>query len=68
MPVITITMAQGQASAGQKAEMIRKLTEDSTAITGIPAAAFTILFHELPEENIGLAGLPLPEFRAAKQS
>ena len=67
MPVITITLAQGQASTQQKAEMIRKLTEISTGITGIPAPAFTILFHELPEESIGCAGLPLPEFRAAQR-
>ncbi len=67
MPVITITLAKGQADTLQKAEMIKRLTEASTEITRIPASAFTILFHELPEENIGLGGLPLPEFRAAQR-
>ena len=66
MPVITITLAQGQASATQKADLIREFTATSTAITGINAQAFTILFHELPEENIGCAGKTLPMFKAER--
>jgi 4-oxalocrotonate tautomerase len=65
MPVISLTMGQGQATPQQKKELIESITEDATKITGIPAKAFTILIHELNEDSIGVGGRTLAEMKAA---
>ena len=66
MPVISIVLAKGQADTARKTEMIREFTQSAVRITGLPAQAFTILFQEIPEENIGLGGKTLPEIKTAQ--
>lgn len=66
MPVISVVLARGQADTARKAEMIREFTQSAVRITGLPTQAFTILFQEIPEENIGLGGKTLPEIKAAQ--
>lgn len=65
MPVISVTMGEGQATAKQKEELIERFTASAVDITGIPAHAFTILIHELKAESIGVGGKPLTEVMAA---
>ena len=66
MPVITITMATGQTSREQKQQLVESFTTQAVEITKIPAAAFTILIHELTPDAIGVAGETL-EQRLKKQ-
>lgn len=63
MPVISLTLAEGQATAQQKKELIEKFTSSAVKITGIPAAAFTILIHELNAHSIGVGGRTLEEIK-----
>ncbi len=63
MPVITLTMGEGQATIAQKKELIKSFTASASNITGIPAHAFTILIHELEESSIGVGGKALSELR-----
>ncbi|MGD9210282.1 MAG: tautomerase family protein [Desulfobacteraceae bacterium] len=64
MPVITITMGEGQATSQQKKELIESFTENATAITGLPAKVFTILINELGDDNIGVAGKTLAQMKS----
>ena len=61
MPVITITMAAGQATREQKKQLVESFTTQAVEITKIPAQAFTILIHELNRDAIGVAGQTLEE-------
>lgn len=65
MPVISLTMGEGQATPRQKKELIECITEDAARVTGIPVQAFTILIHELNENSIGVGGRTLEEMKAA---
>lgn len=65
MPVITITMGEGQITLEQKKELIESFTESAAEITRIPPQAFTILIHELASDSIGVGGKTLTEFRTA---
>jgi 4-oxalocrotonate tautomerase len=61
MPVITVTMAEGQANDQQKRDLIEKFTTDAVEITQLPHQAFTILINELSPNAIGVAGKTLRE-------
>jgi 4-oxalocrotonate tautomerase len=65
MPVISVTMGEGQATRQQKKDLIENFTTNAAKITGIPANAFTILIHELDAASIGIGGETLAEKRAA---
>lgn len=65
MPVITITMGEGQTTLEQKKKLIANFTVSAAEITRIPPQAFTILIHELAPDSIGVGGKTLTEFRAA---
>lgn len=64
MPVISLTLEEGQATAQQKKALIESFTSGAVEITGIPAQAFTILIHELNGESIGVGGRTLEEMKA----
>ena len=59
MPVITYVAAP--MDADRKKALIRKLTDVSMEITGIPEQCFTILIQELAPQAIGIAGKPFSE-------
>jgi len=61
MPLITFE--SGKLTEEMKAELIRKLTEVSSEITGIPAASFFISIRELPEENIAIGGKSVKDIK-----
>lgn len=54
MPVISVEI--GTMAKESKTELIRRLTEVAVEITHIPQSAFTVVIHELPDENIGVGG------------
>ncbi len=56
MPMIIFE--SGQLKPGAKAELIRRLTEVSVEVTGIPAEFFLVAIHELPDGDIGVGGVP----------
>jgi 4-oxalocrotonate tautomerase len=64
MPVISITL--GSATEEQKKQLVERLTADAMDITKIGAEHFTVLIHELPQENIGVGGRTLKEIRSGK--
>jgi 4-oxalocrotonate tautomerase len=61
MPLITFE--SGKLTDDMKAELIRRLTEVSAEITGIPAASFFISIRELPEENIAIGGKSVKDIK-----
>lgn len=65
MPVISLTMGEGQATPQQKKELIENFTANAVKITGIPAKAFTIIIHELNENSIGVGGRTLEAMKAS---
>lgn len=64
MPVITVTMGNGQTDAQEKKELIESFTKEAVRITKLPEQAFTILIHELSPESIGVAGKTLKEMHS----
>ena len=61
MPIINVTLGKDQMNTEQKAALVKELTNTSVDIMGIPAQSFTIMINELPLENFGIGGIPLPE-------
>ncbi|MEW6524185.1 MAG: 4-oxalocrotonate tautomerase DmpI [Bacillota bacterium] len=43
-------------SREQKAELVRRFTEISSAVTGIAAQAFVVVIKENSPENVGVGG------------
>ncbi|MCF7858578.1 MAG: 4-oxalocrotonate tautomerase family protein [Candidatus Cloacimonetes bacterium] len=58
MPIITLENA-GTLTAEQKTQLIRKLTDVVTEVTGKPAAAVYVRLDEVPRENFGVGGRSL---------
>ena len=63
MPVITVQSSP--MSVEKKREVARAMTEDLSRISGIPAEKITVLFQELPVENISTGGVLLSDSRKA---
>ena len=61
MPLITFEA--GKLTDEIKRELIMKLTDISSEITGIPKNAFFIAIRELPDENIALGGKTVKEIK-----
>ncbi len=61
MPIISIEI--GRINREQKLGLIEQLTAVSSKVTGIPAAAFTVVINEQDDDNIGVGGKPLGEIR-----
>ncbi len=59
MPVIKVEITK--QTKEKKKEMISKLTNTMSEVTGIPEQAFTIYINEYESESIGVGGLPLSE-------
>jgi 4-oxalocrotonate tautomerase len=63
MPYIKIESAP--MTDEQRAKLITSLTQVAAEILDVPKEFFMVMVNELPEKNIGVAGLPLDEFKAA---
>ena len=65
MPIITIEITPQPYE--KKAEIAKVFTEELHRITNIPKEPISILFHELPEENIASGGIMLREKHANRK-
>jgi 4-oxalocrotonate tautomerase len=61
MPLITFEA--GKLSSQVKSELIQKLTEISSEITGIPKSSFFISIREMPDENVVIGGKTVHEIK-----
>ncbi|MFT3850075.1 MAG: tautomerase family protein [Propionivibrio sp.] len=59
-----ICLETGTLTQDVKRELIKRLTAVSAEIMQIPAEYFFISIHELPNENIAIAGKDVNELRA----
>lgn len=64
MPVIAVHM--GKIFNEKKKELIDKLTKTAIEVTNIPASAFTVLIHELGDENIGIGGVDIATLKSTQ--
>ncbi|NMM65991.1 4-oxalocrotonate tautomerase family protein [Clostridium sp. P21] len=63
MPVISLEI--GKLTKEQKKEIIKNITETTAEITKIPKESFTVVIHELDDENIGIGGKDIGEIKRA---
>jgi len=61
MPYISIE--SGKLTAGQKKELIERLTATASEITHIPEQFFTVTIKELPDANFGIGGKSIAEIK-----
>ena len=61
MPYISIE--SGKLTAGQKKQLIERLTATASEITNIPEQFFTISIKEIPDENYGIGGKSIDEIK-----
>ncbi|NQZ94618.1 MAG: tautomerase family protein [Moritella sp.] len=61
MPVIVFEA--GQLKKETKSELIRRLTDVSVEVTGIPKELFFVSIHELPDEDIAVGGVSVKELK-----
>ena len=59
MPVITIDL--WPVSHEVRVELIQKLTQTASDITGLPKPAFFVYVREYPTDAIGVGGTPLSQ-------
>ena len=62
MPVITY--AGTELSDEKKTELIKKLTETVSEVTGTPAQFMTVLVQEYAESSLGMGGETVTEIKA----
>lgn len=55
MPIITIQMSEGK-TIEQKRTVAAEITQTVSGAFGVEPSAITILFQELPRENIAKSG------------
>ena len=61
MPLITFE--SGKLTDDVKFELIQKLTNISSEITGIPKESFFISIREMPDENVAIGGITVKEIK-----
>lgn len=59
-----ICFEAGALAPDTKRELIRRLTEVSAEVMGIPKDYFFVSIHELPNENVAIAGKDVNQLRA----
>lgn len=67
MPVISVTMGQGQTTKAQRKQLVERLTNEAVEIMKLPAQKFTILINELPVDSIGVGGHTLENLLEKQQ-
>lgn len=68
MPVITMSLGQGQTTKQQKKQLIENVTETAMGILKLPAQSFTILIHELSADSVGVGGNSLEDLLEKRQA
>lgn len=64
MPFVVVRITKEGATAEQKAEVMAQITETLKTVLGKNPASTHIVIEEVEMENWGVAGLPVPEYRA----
>lgn len=59
-----ICFESGALPPGTKARLIQELTATAARVMGIPADYFFVSIHELPNENVAIAGKDVNQLRA----
>lgn len=65
MPLIIFEA--GRMKPETKAELIRRLTDVSVEVTGIPKHLFFVSVRELPDTDVAVGGVTVAELKAAQQ-
>ncbi len=58
-----IAFESGQLSSEVKKQLIKKLTEVSVEVTGIPKELFLVSIREQPDENIAVGGKTVKQIK-----
>ncbi len=61
MPSIIYT--SGAMSSETRAELIRRLTDVASEVTGIPRSLFFVALHVLPDDDVAVGGETVTELR-----
>jgi 4-oxalocrotonate tautomerase len=65
MPIVTIQLLKGRDKEKRK-ELIKNVTDAVTKTLDVPVDSVRVLLNEIENENFGVAGLPIMEYRAKK--
>lgn len=65
MPIVTIQLLKGRDKEKRK-ELIKNVTDAVTNTLDVPVDSVRVLLNEIENENFGVAGLPIMEYRAKK--
>lgn len=60
MPIITVSWAEGR-TIEQKGKIVEGFTQIMVDVVGVSKDSVTVLFHDLPRNNIGTRGKLLQE-------
>lgn len=64
MPYVNVRITDEAVTAEQKAEVIKGVTDVLADVLGKDPATTFVIIDEVPLENWGVAGVPVPEYRA----
>jgi 4-oxalocrotonate tautomerase len=64
MPYVNIRITDEAVTAEQKAEVIKGVTDVLADVLGKDPATTFVVIDEVPLENWGVSGVPVPEYRA----
>lgn len=67
MPIVTIHMLKGRDKEKRK-ELIKNVTDAVTRTLDVAEESVRVLLNEMENENFGVAGLPIMEYRAKKSA
>jgi 4-oxalocrotonate tautomerase len=65
MPIITISMLEGRTK-DQKKDLIKKVSDAVVETLDTPYEAVRIVISEMTNEDYGVAGLPVNEYRVKR--
>ncbi|ADL57801.1 4-oxalocrotonate tautomerase family protein [Methanothermobacter sp. KEPCO-1] len=59
MPVIQISC--NKLTREKKRELVKRITEVSSEVMGLPESTITVLIREVPPEDVGVGGILLSD-------
>lgn len=62
MPIITVDTIEGKDKE-TKRTLIQKLTEVTAEILNAPPETIRVIIRDIPEDNYGIGGIPIKEFK-----
>ncbi|MGE5341769.1 MAG: 2-hydroxymuconate tautomerase [Candidatus Omnitrophota bacterium] len=67
MPIVTIRILEGRDKEIKK-KLIGNVTQAIVQTLDAPPESVRVIIEDMPNENYGIAGLPVLEYRAQKRS